>query len=448
MTNNLTSAQLAKTISAENAERGMGNFFPFAGRGKNEGANSFDSFLNAKEQHNDKADEDLAKVQDAKKRRKIAEAQALVSNQTAESVVTKLSSTPDLTTLPSTKNFGNSNFSEIHGQKSASTRVQEKEPLSKLDSHKEDQVSHQETNTASKSKDQSDQPPSEDQIKTEKISENGNSKDIPTEDSHPDGTKIADPTQDMISLSSMDSSEIGSVSATGNMPISYDQIDGERAQMALAANNGLRGHQSESNESSDQGDIEISGVSTGTRIAPVAESGGANQSSLNNFSQGASVAIPTPIITTSNRLTRSADVSAVLKTLSVEMEKVKHSGQNRIELDLPVSDVESVKIRLHVRGEEIRTTFVTSSPELREALQKSWPEFASNQRDRNFRFSDPSFQNPTPQNNSFSQNRRQESFGDSSDNNNPYQGAPRTQPTVSRPKTTNTTQDGNISLWA
>ena len=428
MTNNLTSAQIAKNTSAENAERGIGNFFPFAGRGKNEGTNSFDSFLTAKDQHNDKADEDAAKIQDAKKRRKIAETQALVNNQSAESPLTKLTADPDLTALQSPENFAKPHFSEIHGQKPEPSPVKEKDSLSKVDINKEDQISHQQSDTTSKSNDQSDQPQSEEQGKTEQVSENVNSKDIPNEDQPPDGTKIANPNPDMISLSSIDSSEYGNVSVTGNMP-------------TLTAPSG-------SNESSDQGEIEISGLSMGSSIAPISESDGANQSSLNNFSQGPSIAQPTPIITTSSRLSRSADVSAVLKTLSVEMEKVKHSAQNRLELDLPVSEVETVKIRLHVRGEEIRTTFVTSSPELREALQKSWPEFASNQRDRNFRFSDPSFQNPNSQNNSFSQNQRQQTYEQSSDDANQYQGGPRSQATVTRNKPTNTTPDGKVSLWA
>jgi len=428
MTNNLASAQLAKTTSAENAERGIGNFFPFAGRDKNEGTNSFDSFLKAKDQHNDKADEDAAKIQDAKKRRKIAETQTIVNNQSADSPLTKLSATPDFSAFQSSGNFAKPNLSAIHEQKPAPAPVIEKDSLSKADNNKEDQISHQQSDTTSKSNDQSEQPQSQDQGKMEQASEIGNFKDIPTEDQPPDGTKIADPNQDMISLSSIDSSEYGNVSVTGNMP-------------TLPASSG-------SNESSDQGDIEILGLSPGTSIAPVSDSDGANQSSLNHFSQGPSVAQPTPIITTSSRLSRSADVSAVLKTLSLEMDKVKHSAQNRLELDLPVSDEESVKIRLHIRGEEIRTTFVTSSPELREALQKSWPEFASNQRDRNFRFSDPSFQNPTSQNNSFSQNQRQQTYGESSDNANSYQGGPRSQATVARHQPTNTTPDGKVSLWA
>lgn len=424
MTNNLTSGQITKTASAENAERGIGNFFPLAGRGKNEGANSFDSFLNAKEKHNDKADEDLAKVQDAKKRRKMLEAQALVNNQTAESPLTKLTATPDLTALPSHKAFGNSDISEFNAQKPASVPVKDKVSLSKGDNNKSKKISPQESDSASKPQDQSDQTKSDDPGGIEKFTVN--SKDSSSEEQAPDGMKTANTNPDMISLSSMDSSEYGTISLSGN-----------NSSNAIG-----------SNTSSEQGDIEISGLSMGGGIAPVSDSDSSNQSSLNNFSQGPSVAQQAPIITTSSRLTRSADVSAVLKTLSVEMEKVKHSGQNRIELDLPVSDVESVKIRLHVRGEEIRTTFVTSSPELREALQKSWPEFASNQRDRNFRFSDPSFQNPTPQNNSFSQNQGKQNFGDSQENSNPYQGSPRNPSPVVRSKSTHTTPDGKVSLWA
>ena len=77
-----------------------------------------------------------------------------------------------------------------------------------------------------------------------------------------------------------------------------------------------------------------------------------------------------------------------------------------MQLDLKVSDHEEIKIRLTFRGGEIRSTFITESPELRDALQKAWPEFSQNSRDRGHRFSDPAFQQAFQDNDANSKEQR------------------------------------------
>ena len=90
--------------------------------------------------------------------------------------------------------------------------------------------------------------------------------------------------------------------------------------------------------------------------------------------------------------TAASQASSLLKSLAPEIEKFQQTGHSQIQLELPVSDSESVKIRLSLRAGEIRTTFITESPELREALQKAWPDFTANHRAQGVRFGDSQFQ--------------------------------------------------------
>ena len=90
--------------------------------------------------------------------------------------------------------------------------------------------------------------------------------------------------------------------------------------------------------------------------------------------------------------TAASQASSLLKSLAPEIEKFQQTGHSQVQLELPVSDSESVKIRLSLRAGEIRTTFITESPELREALQKAWPDFTANHRAQGVRFGDSQFQ--------------------------------------------------------
>jgi hypothetical protein len=176
-------------------------------------------------------------------------------------------------------------------------------------------------------------------------------------------------------------------------------------------------------------------------IAPTSDMESHSESSLNQGALTTSIAFSTKM---SSKSARSAEASAVLKNLSVELEKFKQTGKSRMELDLQVSETETLKIRLHLRGNEIRSTFITESPELREALQKSWPEFAQNNRDKGFRFGDPSFQNPYSQNESFAQ-KRENQRNAMEEQVSPMISA---RPLTNRKTTTNESPTSRVSLWA
>jgi flagellar hook-length control protein FliK len=129
------------------------------------------------------------------------------------------------------------------------------------------------------------------------------------------------------------------------------------------------------------------------------------------------------------------------------LEKFKQSGQSQIQLDLPVGENESVRIRLNIRAGEIRSTFITESPELREALQKAWPEFTATHRSPTLQFGESNFQDGLSRQNdaAFDQGRRRQ-----------YQQDADFQTTGIKPFTvkpqqqnpSNTTRQGQVNLWA
>jgi len=223
---------------------------------------------------------------------------------------------------------------------------------------------------------------------------------------------------EMFSIATSDTMEFGVTPLTGQSPASPLVVNSLAAKMADDSN-----------------------------IAPIGATGGSSESSLGNFSQGTGTTNVPLLNTLGSKVSRASEATTILKTLSMEVEKLKQTGQSQIDLELPISDTESVKIRLQIRGEEIRSVFITESPELRQALQKSWGEFAQSSRDRGFRFGDPTFQNPSSQNNSTSEQGQQK--GQSRDQQadaSPYPGyINRQQPLRSSTKTDTA---GTVSLWA
>jgi hypothetical protein len=144
-----------------------------------------------------------------------------------------------------------------------------------------------------------------------------------------------------------------------------------------------------------------------TAVSPVAGSGNSSESGFGNAANG--VAIPAQFAKPQSS-SPSAQASSLFKSLGTELDKFKQTGSSQIQLDLPVGEDESVRIKLSIRGGEIRSTFITESPELREALQKAWPEFSQNSRDRGFRMGDPAFQQSFQENNGdLGQNSRRQS---------------------------------------
>jgi hypothetical protein len=168
-----------------------------------------------------------------------------------------------------------------------------------------------------------------------------------------------------------------------------------------------------------------------------------------NFSQltSGNPSLPTPSETRSQSTSPTAKATSLLKSLPIELEKFKQSGQSQIQLDLPVGENESVRIRLNIRAGEIRSTFITESPELREALQKAWPEFTATHRSPTLQFGESNFQDGLSRQNdaAFDQGRRRQ-----------YQQDADFQTTGIKPFTvkpqqqnpSNTTRQGQVNLWA
>ena len=181
---------------------------------------------------------------------------------------------------------------------------------------------------------------------------------------------------------------------------------------------------------------------------------GSNLGSESNFSQltSGNPLAAIPIDAHSNSASPSAKASALFKALPPELEKFKQSGQSQIQLDLPVSDSESVRIRLNIRAGEIRSTFITESPELREALQKAWPEFSATHRTQNLQFGESNFQdglarqNDTP----FDQGSRRQyqPASDMTDSANKPTSISVKQPSTVQQNPANTIRQGKVNLWA
>jgi hypothetical protein len=178
-------------------------------------------------------------------------------------------------------------------------------------------------------------------------------------------------------------------------------------------------------------------------IAPLGNSANSSDSGLGNPASG----MPTPIQTIRPQAaTASSQATTLFKSLAPELDKFKQTGSSQIQLDLPVGDQESVRIKLSLRGGEIRSTFITESPELREALQKAWPDFSQNSRDRGYRLGDPAFQQGFQENNANlgENNRRQP-------DNRTYETGEAFATTSLRKVTSNrstTSQSPSTALWA
>jgi hypothetical protein len=180
-----------------------------------------------------------------------------------------------------------------------------------------------------------------------------------------------------------------------------------------------------------------------TAVAPVAGTGSSSESGSGNTANGIGMLSQ---FSKSQTPSPSAQASALFKSLGPELDKFKQTGGSQIQLDLPVGEDESVRIKLSIRGGEIRSTFITESPELREALQKAWPEFSQNSRDRGFRMGDPAFQQSFQENNAnLGQNNRRQSDAGSREVTEIFAPVAARKPVS---KTNLVSQANSTALWA
>ncbi len=181
---------------------------------------------------------------------------------------------------------------------------------------------------------------------------------------------------------------------------------------------------------------------------------GSNSESETNFSQLAS-GNPSALIpgeARSNSASPTAKATALFKALPPELEKFKQSGQSQLQLDIPVGENESVRIRLNLRAGEIRSTFITESPELREALQKAWPDFTATHRTQNIQFGESNFQDGlSRQNDTAFQQQNRHSYQSESDpttlTNRTPSANPKQTASIQQPPP-DTIREGKLNLWA
>ena len=417
MTNNLSSSKLPTPMASESNRRDGGIFFPLPGFATKQGTASFESLI-PKNEGKEKRDEEAEELAAAKKRKKALEQ---VNQQTPTidpSAPIALCVTPDLAAPTSKEEFSKE-----------ATKANAETPLDG-DKFPVKVASTASTASAEVDKDtsaaQSDQSP-----KASEESSSSHAKNIENTESELNdaiessiqpashGMENASKDPEMISIATSDAMEFGLTPLNGQSPASPPVANSLAAAMADESN-----------------------------VSPIGAAGGSAESSLGNFSQGAGASGVPLFNNLSSKISRTSEVTTVLKTLSVEVEKLKQTGKSQIDLELPISETESVKIRLQVRGEEIRSVFITESPELRNALQKSWGEFAQTSRERGFRFGDPTFQNPSSENNSANQQgqeQRQSRNQQTDTSPYPMYNISRQQPQ----RTTTSSVPGNsVSLWA
>ena len=242
-------------------------------------------------------------------------------------------------------------------------------------------------------------------------------------DDHMSGTKTAANQDDMVSLAT------------------FENIQGYAAPVATG----------EPSITSANRLAAIESLSETAAIGSTENRGSKGETSSENFSAG------NPSITSVNenfsfQKTATAQASSLLKSLAPELEKFQQTGQSQVQLELPVGDNESVKIRLSLRAGEIRSTFITESPELREALQKAWPDFTATHRTQGVRFGESQFQDSFSRNqDAASQHGRQRQYEQealASNLSSKQQQAKSNLRIAHQPHPSSKASSSSINLWA
>jgi len=435
MTNNLSSSKLPTPIASESNRRDGGKFFPLPGFAAPQGSPSFESLIPKNDEKRKKEDE--ADEIEAAKKRKRALQQVEPQGPTLDpSATIALCATPDLAAPTSKGEFSKE-----------ATKANAETPLAG------DEIPVKAASTASTAS--SDSSEVEIAANASPATESPNKNEVSSLSHEKNPTKMeATQVPEPQVTGSVKELELNHANDPSIQPASHgiENASNDSEMISIATSDamefGVTPLNGQSLASPSVANSIAAAMADETSVSPIGAAGGSAESSLGNFSQGAGASGVPLFNNLSSKISRTSEVTTVLKTLSVEVEKLKQTGQSQIDLELPISDTESVKIRLQVRGDEIRSVFITESPELRNALQKSWGEFAQTSRERGFRFGDPTFQNPSSENNSASyqgQQQRQSRNQQTDTATYPGYNISRQQPQ----RTTTSPAPGNsVSLWA
>ena len=430
-------AQHSKPALAESKNSLQGSLLNFCAPPKNSETPSFESLISQNDQRQDRQDE-LEETEAAKKRKKAQDAAAIAA-QAANSGNIQPEACLDLTQDPLQLQKGES--AQLTAQDHLSTKpldaqrqedtsktfenstVSESDPsnltkdLSKIESIEAQTQNKEEAPPAPENSDVKSILDQEEEAKETAVSTVENSKDTSS------GMKSATIEGDMVSLATFEDIQVSSAPAA----VSEPSITSTNRLSAMAV------------------------LSERTAIRSIENTGSGADNSSGNFSTGNPALIP---IGANSALQKNAasQASSLFRSLAPEIEKFRQTSHSQVQLELPVGDNESVKIRLSLRAGEIRSTFITESPELREALQKAWPDFTATHRAQGVRFGESQFQDSFARNqDAASEQGRQRQYQPDSSNfpTSPNQSANKNRhPAIIPASTPISTKAGSVNLWA
>ena len=388
-------AQHSKPALGESKNAQQGGFLNFCASPKNTETPSFESLISQNDQRQERQDE-LEEAEAAKKRKKAADAAAIAAQaansgnlqsepcldltqdplQLLNAETAKLAAQNDLSNqLPSLQNQSAISTSSETPADSEITPSELANNLPKTDSSEAQNFKEDALNPALGNLPTTDLKQAQPQKEENAAStlENVQDKDsdaqqttiseIEDSEDSANGMKTATREDDMVSLATFEDTQASATPKVASEP-------------AITSANRLS---------------TMALLSERTAISSTENAGSGADTSSGNFATGN----PALIASNGNNSvykTAESQASSLLKTLAPELEKFQQTGKSQIQLELPVGENESVKIRLNLRAGEIRSTFITESPELREALQKAWPDFTATHRSQGIRFGESQFQ--------------------------------------------------------
>jgi len=360
-------AQHSKPALGESKNAQQGGFLNFCASPKNTETPSFESLISQNDQRQERQDE-LEEAEAAKKRKKAADAAAIAAQASTSG---NIQSEPCLDLTQDPLQLLNAESAKLAAQNDLSNQLQSLQNQSEISTSSEtptasdlesvlpktdavDSQTQKEENAASTLENVQDKDSDAHQTTISEIED--------SEDSA-NGMKTATREDDMVSLATFEDTQASATPKVASEP-------------AITSANRLS---------------TMALLSERTAISSTENAGSGADTPSGNFATG------NPALIASNgsnsvHKTAESQASSLLKTLAQELEKFQQTGKSQIQLELPVGENESVKIRLNLRAGEIRSTFITESPELREALQKAWPDFTATHRSQGIRFGESQFQ--------------------------------------------------------
>ena len=115
---------------------------------------------------------------------------------------------------------------------------------------------------------------------------------------------------------------------------------------------------------------------------------------------------PAPATSEPTAITRT-DVETILNRTVEVAERLRVTGQERVEVQVRLEAGQELTVRLHFANGEVKPVFLTDSQELRRAIEQNWAQFSEQNSDRTTRVTTPVFESPNSQSGMNDLNQRQ-----------------------------------------